>query len=343
MIDKENNFDFLRLLFSSLVIVSHSFSLTGNDKDEIFLVLTNNQIALGAFSVKCFFIISGYLIFISLKRSKNLLEYIWKRTVRIFPALIVVLLLTLLFLPLIYTGSGNIFSQKDYWSYFYRNIGLYHMQYNVSGIFENNPYPKAINGSLWTIRYEFTMYLSLLVFFYINRKLSQVFLLSAFFGFFVAANFAPNFGSSIASKFFLNANELYDLACYFIAGSFLASINFENFRQKKAAGIASAILLIIAIKFNQFQMAGYFLLPVIILGFGLSKTRYIKSIGKKIGDISYGVYIYGFIVQQTLLYFFGFGVYLLMFLSLSITAVFAYFSWHLIEKKALKLKTTFKA
>ncbi|MCF6133022.1 acyltransferase family protein [Flavobacterium wongokense] len=344
MIDKENNFDFLRLLFSALVIVSHSYSLTDNNKDEIFLVISNGQIALGTFSVKCFFIISGYLIFISLKRSKNLLEYIWKRIVRIFPALVVVLLLTMLFLPLIYTGEGSIFSHWDYWSYFYRNLGLYHLQYNVEGIFEDNPYLKSINGSLWTIRYEFTMYLSLLLFFFFQRKLSQIVLLLTFGGLFVLANFAPHFlNSAIFSKFFLDTKDLYDLGCYFIAGSFLASVNFENFKYQKALLIACPILLIAATKMGYFHYAGYFLLPVIILSFGLSKTPYLKSIGQNFGDISYGVYIYGFVVQQSLLNFFDLGIYGLMFSSLAITMVFAYFSWHLIEKRALKLKTTFKA
>jgi peptidoglycan/LPS O-acetylase OafA/YrhL len=343
MIDKENNFDFLRLLFSALVIVSHSYSLTNNDKDEIFLVITHNQIALGAFSVKCFFIISGYLIFISLKRSKNLLEYIWKRIVRIFPALVVVLLLTMLFIPFIYTGQGSIFNHWDYWSYFYRNLGLYHLQYNVEGIFENNPYPKSINGSLWTIRYEFTMYLSLLLFFYFQRKLSQLLLLATFAGLFVLANFAPHFlNSAIFSKFFLDSKDLYDLGCYFIAGSYLASVNFENFRYKKALLVLCPILLVAATMMGQFHYAGYFLLPLIVLAIGLSKTPYLKSIGKKFGDISYGVYIYAFVVQQTLLYFFDLGIYTLMLYSLLITMVFAYFSWHLIEKRALRLKTTFK-
>lgn len=339
MIDKENNFDFLRLLFATLVIVSHSFSLTNNNQQEVFLLLSDNQIALGAFSVKCFFIISGYLIFISLKRSKSILQYLWKRIIRIFPGLFVALLLTMLFIPFMYSGDASIFSQKDYWSYFYRNLGLYHIQYFVDGVFETNPYPKAINGSLWTISYEFTMYLSLLVFFYFNRKLSQIVLLTAFIGLFALSIFAPGFLNAIViSKLYLGSKELYDLGCYFMAGSFLASVNFENFKYKKILFLGCTILLLTATKLGHFQIFGYLLLPLIILSFGLSKTPFIKSIGQKMGDISYGVYIYGFIVQQTLMHFFNFGIYCLMFCSILTTTIFAYFSWHLIEKRALKLK-----
>ena len=83
----ENNFDFLRLVFSSAVIFSHSFPLTG--KEEIFTVLTNNQLGLGGLSVNVFFALSGYLIFISLKHSKTIKNYLWKRLLRLYPALIV--------------------------------------------------------------------------------------------------------------------------------------------------------------------------------------------------------------------------------------------------------------
>lgn len=339
MIDRKNNFDFLRLLFSTLVIVSHSFSLTNNNSKEIFRAITENQISLGTFSVKCFFIISGYLVFLSLRRSKNIVQYLSKRIVRIFPALFVVLLLTLLFMPFIYTGEGSIFSHKDYWRYFYRNLGLYHVKFFVGGIFETNPHPRTINGSLWTISYEFTMYLSLLLFFYFKRKLSQILLLASFIIFFSLSNFAPHFlDADVTSKFFLDSADLYDLGCFFIAGSFLASINFENFKHKKPLLILGIIILMVATKMGQFQFFGYFILPIIVLSFGLLKTLYIKSIGKKIGDISYGVYIYGFVVQQSLLYYFDLGIYELMFSSLLITMVFAYFSWHLVEKRALKLK-----
>ncbi|WP_291123364.1 acyltransferase family protein [Empedobacter sp. UBA7620] len=76
-----NNFDFLRLIFASLVIVSHSFPLTG--KQEWFEVHTNGQFGLGSLSVNIFFVLSGYLIFISLKYSKTIKNYLWKRLLRL--------------------------------------------------------------------------------------------------------------------------------------------------------------------------------------------------------------------------------------------------------------------
>ena len=72
--------------------------------------------------------------------------------------------------------------------------------------------------------------------------------------------------------------------------------------------------------------------------FGLNPIPFIYNIGEKIGDLSYGIYIYGFPVQQTLMYYFKLNYLELMVYSLIISYIFAYFSWHLIEKNALRLK-----
>lgn len=67
----------------------------------------------------------------------------------------------------------------------------------------------------------------------------------------------------------------------------------------------------------------------------------IKSLGKKIGDISYGIYIYAFPIQQSLVHFFHPNPLQLMIYCILITLPFAFLSWHLIEKKALNLKNRF--
>lgn len=187
----ENNFDFLRLVFSSAVIFSHSFPLTG--KEEIFTVLTNNQLGLGGLSVNVFFALSGYLIFISLKHSKTIKNYLWKGLLRLYPALIVLIAITMLILPFFYTGD-NIFSESSYRSYSYNVLSLYHVQYEVAHVFENNPYPKAINGSLWSLSYEFTMYILLLLLFpFRKNRISFILLIIGFIFSYLLHIFRPDF------------------------------------------------------------------------------------------------------------------------------------------------------
>ncbi|MGR3855003.1 acyltransferase family protein [Chryseobacterium indologenes] len=338
-IDRSNNFDFLRLLFSSLVIVSHSYPLTG--KPEILAELTNKQLSLGSLSVDCFFIMSGYLIMISLQRSISVREYMWKRLLRLYPAYIVLLLLTILFLPFIYTGK-NIFSEKTFWSYIPNSLTLYKIQYEVNGIFEHNPYPRAINGSLWSLPYEFTMYIALLFLFpfrkykYLIIILGSIFLIS-----FYLTITESHFLERILQKIYLLPTEFYRLCNYFIAGSLLVFINLKKINMLKIRWLLFLTLLA-SLYFGYYQYVSPVILPLLILLIGISKSPYVRNIGSKIGDISYGVYIYAFLIQQTLMYYFGLGTIKLMVTSIIITYIFAYGSWHLIEKKMLMYKNWIK-
>ena len=326
----ENNFDFLRLVFSSAVIFSHSFPLTG--KEEIFTVLTNNQLGLGGLSVNVFFALSGYLIFISLKHSKTIKNYLWKRLLRLYPALIVLIAITMLILPFFYTGD-NIFSESSYRSYSYNVLSLYHVQYEVAHVFENNPYPKAINGSLWSLSYI----LLLLLFPFRKNRISFILLIIGFIFSYLLHIFRPDFLSKLLSIIYLDSKELYRLSTYFLAGSLLSYVDIKKINTL-ILRVALFFILILSLYFNFFNLVAPLVLPLLILLIGTLKTKYISSIGEKFGDISYGVYIYGFLVQQCLMNYFGFNVYELTFYSLIITFTLAYLSWHFVEKPMQKFK-----
>ncbi|WP_343611806.1 acyltransferase [Chryseobacterium oranimense] len=335
LVNRSNNFDFLRLLFASLVIVSHSYPLTG--KAEAIGILTNGQLSLGSLSVNCFFIMSGYLIMTSLQRSKTPQEYMWKRILRLYPAYLILLLLTMLFLPIVYQGK-NIFHEETYWSYFPNALSLYKIQYEVKGIFESNPYPRAINGSLWSLSYEFTMYIALLLLFPLRKyKYLKVIVIIIFLSSFYCSITETHFLGNTMKKIYLLPIEFYRLCTYFIAGSVLVFIKFQKINIFLVRCLLFASL-ILSLYFGFYKYVSPILLPLLILLIGVNKDKYISSIGEKIGDISYGVYIYAFIVQQALMYYFGLGTLPLMLASIIITYILAYASWHLIEKKMLTYK-----
>ncbi|GGF11632.1 Peptidoglycan/LPS O-acetylase OafA/YrhL, contains acyltransferase and SGNH-hydrolase domains [Chishuiella changwenlii] len=331
----ENNFDFLRLVFSSAVILSHSFPLTG--KDEFFASITNGQLGFGSLSVDIFFILSGYLIFTSLKYSKTIKNYIWKRVLRLYPALIILMLISLIILPFFYKGN-SIFSEKEYWTYLPNNLSLYKVQYFINGIFESNPYPKAINGSLWSLSYEFTMYIVLVLLFPF-KKSKYIFhiVLLCFIASYSLYIFKPNFLSKLFNYIYLDTKELYRLSTYFLAGSLLYFVKFEKFNNLYTR-ISLLILLFLSLYFTQFKVVAPLTLPVLILLVGTLKTKYISSIGEKFGDISYGVYIYGFLVQQILMNYLNLNVLELTIYSIIITYFLAYLSWHYVEKPMQKYK-----
>ena len=94
-IRQANNFDLLRILFAWFVIVSHAYVLNGDGATDPLFVATNSTFLFSFIGVKGFFIISGYLIFKSMMVSTSIFEYLVKRVLRIFPALAVVLIITL--------------------------------------------------------------------------------------------------------------------------------------------------------------------------------------------------------------------------------------------------------
>ena len=339
--NKNNNFDFLRFLFALLVVISHSYPLSGSSEGSQWIYqITNSQIVLAQIGLSGFFIISGYFIFRSLERSKSIFDYFKKRFLRLFPALLVVLLLTILLAPLVYKSEIPFFKNNAVYTYVPNNLSLYRFQSSIKGIFDTNAY-HAINGSLWTIRYEFSLYVALsLLFFFRSQKRVVVILVSfAFIAFYFLYNFYLNrlAGSTL---FGLQGIHLLNLGTFFISGSLLAALQFEKIKHKSVIFGISVLILMLSLYFNCYDSVKHLVFPIVILLIGFIPLPFIRAFGK-FGDMSYGIYIYSFPILQTLMYFFKLKTYELLIFSVMLSIVFGYLSWHLIEKRALKYKRKF--
>ena len=161
---RDNNLHLLRICAALAVLASHSWALaTGNGTLEPLRALTG--MSLGSLSVDVFFVASGFLVTASLLTRSNAIDFFWARCLRIYPALMVVILLTVLVLGPALTSLPL----RDYLtaygtrSYLLTNgLMVTDARYFLPGVFENNPYPGAINGSLWTLPLELRMYAMLL-------------------------------------------------------------------------------------------------------------------------------------------------------------------------------------
>jgi peptidoglycan/LPS O-acetylase OafA/YrhL len=179
--------------------------------------------------------------------------------------------------------------------------------------------------------------LSLLFFIKTNKTALKiafviVYLLFGTFYFFLKKDVVFNF-------YQLNSTQLAELGLFFLGGSFLALLNFEKFKLVNFSIVLSGILIILSeILFQEIIFFRMILWPVFIIGLGIQSTKYISDIGNKIGDLSYGVYIYGFPIQQTLMHYFKLNAIQLMLLAVPLSILFAYFSWHLVESKVLRYK-----
>ncbi|QCR22180.1 acyltransferase [Pontibacter sp. SGAir0037] len=366
MLAHHNNFDFLRLLFAILVIITHSYTLTGVFYNDGMYQLTNKQITFSRIGLYGFFTISGYLILQSLNNSSSLSEYYIKRVLRIFPGLFVVLVLTVIFFSLLsntFSPIGYFTLSKEPYTYVISNLLPFGpFQGTILDTIKNNPYPVFINASIWTLRYEVLFYIVLSSIFFIRRRKQIVNLLLAvtFIVLYVLRFHDSNFLQfvlfnqfNIEPDTFILASQqtnykmtgfrpfaLIDFGLYFTAGALLSSFRFDSYKNKGKLASILFIVSLIAIAYNIYVLLEVFMFPVIILTIGLANTKWIGGLNSKIGDLSYGVYIYGFVIQQVLLHFFDFNQLELTLATIPIALIAGYFSWNLIEKRFIRLKNS---
>ncbi len=347
---KANNFDILRLLAASFVIITHSYSLTGNGEMDFLSHYSKGTISFSHLGVAIFFVISGYLILNSAIYSSSAKSYFWKRLLRILPGLLVILLVSVFILGPILTSksASSYFTDIETYKHFY-TISIYNIGHlNLPGVFLEN-YNSAVNGSLWTLQYEFTCYLlvALLVFVIKSEKIKLTYLVYCLFFLFISARFLLGdryfwFNYSSPYLFSLNIMYLTEWCMYFTAGMVLYFIK-DKFNYFNWLTIILLGLFIILVSFNYLsfaRLALYFLVPVVVYHFAfLVKSIQIPT---QIGDISYGMYIYAFPIQQTILNFYpSMKVEYFIIVSIVCTIPFAFLSWHFIEKRALRIKNLY--
>ncbi len=327
-IDRNNNLDFIRFFAATLVIFSHAFPINYlNNEREPFFILSNGQSTLGHLAVLIFFITSGFLITQSFFNTKNPLTFIKSRILRIFPALIVIVVLTTFILGVLVTNQplGEYLSNTETYKYL-MTIFLFPIQYTLPGVFTDNPYQGIVNGSLWTLRIEFLFYLAVLIlgtFKLLNKK-------------FILLIFTL---SMIIPLLNIQVGEDYiDLFRYFSAGM-LIYIYKDSINLNIVIAIISTIIIILSIFSGFFQVCFPIFGSYIIFYIAYNKKIKLQNFSKY-GDFSYGLYIFAFPIQQlTMQYFILHANPFFNFLiSFPITLLFSYLSWHFIEKPALKLK-----
>lgn len=337
--DHANNFDFLRFLAATMVVFSHSFALTGHKFSEPLTSLTGNM-NFGGLGVFIFFIISGYLITKSWITRPVTTRYFWNRLLRIVPGLALVVLFCIFVIGPINTSDSIVDYFLDSATWLYLSIiaifPLLAVDYHLPGVFLSNTYPISVNSPLWTIPYEFIMYIGVFLLGIIgllkNRKLILLFSLSIL-GVWIGLRYYFNFSSSD-----LPVNLSY-FAFYFSIGTlyflFRDKIKFDY-------RIAAVALVIFLLSLSQGTIintiALCICLPYVVFTFAFAPLKSIMNFGKH-GDFSYGIYIYAFPIQQTIAHLLG-NIDSLLFFTLSFFCVmpFAALSWRLVESKALSLK-----
>ncbi|WP_428332700.1 acyltransferase family protein [Novosphingobium sp.] len=327
----------MRLILCVGVILQHSATTSYGHENGQILPFSLDRYWY-TYIVPMFFTLSGFLVSGSLFRCKSLISFLGLRIIRLVPALAVeVFLSAILIGPLLTSFPLKDYVQnKEFAAYFLNILGDIH--YVLPGVFTTNPIPRTINDQLWTIPFELISYITLaaltIIKFVQNRKV--------FFTFCIAVQSALLIFAIAHQPVYARDHILGGLTGYHEVYFFLLGILFYCFRDKivhsrylfLASFISSEILLAIPGGNN-------------LLGFPIAyMTTYLGLMNPKkpkllfSGDFSYGMYLYGFPIQQVVSYalpnhrtwYLNFG------LGVLGAFLIAQFSWWCVEKPALSLK-----
>jgi peptidoglycan/LPS O-acetylase OafA/YrhL len=339
--DRRNNFDALRLAAAAAVVFSHSFLIAEGSQDHEWLIrLTGNQSILGLVGVFVFFAISGFLVTQSFEETGDAWRFLAKRALRIFPGLLVATLLSAFALaPLVTTLRPVAFlTRPEPYEYVVGNTLLDQTVHELPGVmFVNNPVGLEINGSLWTLRLEFAMYLMVLALGALRLLTLPAALLLLAFGL-ACLHFGMLDALEPWGWFFKLLSDWGWLVAFFAAGMVLYKLRHTRIFDGRIALLALAGL-VLSVPLHQFVL----LFPVFgcYLALWLALTPRLPVLpAARFGDLSYGIYIYGWPVEQAAIWLFGGRAawWQVFLLALPAAAALAFLSWHLVERPALRLK-----
>jgi peptidoglycan/LPS O-acetylase OafA/YrhL len=352
----ENNFDLLRLIAASMVVFGHCWLVLG---DEPPLFTGESFTDWGNFGVLIFFAISGFLVSRSWVADPRLLAFAVKRFLRIVPGLIVALLFTAFVIgPLVTTQSLSEYLQSPFTKGFVLNNSVMWTQQSLPGVFEDNAI-KLVNLPLWTLAPEVKAYVLVAVLGVLGlyRRWSGVVVVAAgvFFALLLiesTRNGIPLGDRTVAMIYNTQATakdveavsngsafayaQLF--AAFFISAALFTLRRWIPLRWE-LVGLAAVIVAIAAIAdAHSGRIAFTWLLPYIVLVVAY-RTHHLFALPARMGDLSYGIYIYAFPIQQAIVQWVDPpSGWVVLLLTAPVVVGLAAASWRFVEAPALTLK-----
>ena len=330
-----NSFNLVRLVAALMVLVSHTVIIkAGTDTVDPLLGLT--PFTLGQHAVNAFFFLSGLMLSQSVARRPDIGDYLWARFLRIFPGLFAFgLLLTFVAGPLLSGDSArDYFNDRHTWAYPFAVLVEFAKAVPPHHIFAQLPYPEEANTPLWTIKYEILAYVVLAAFSAAGWTRRPVALWGAL-GFALVL-----FTAQAAMESVGHTSHLYQLGRYgFCFALGMIAYHYRDRVPLSPGWLAASVLLVVATRGTALEHAAYVVL--VAHAAMLAGARHYGALTRltQRHDISYGVYIYHWPVEQALLVELpGVGVAALLAAAVLITVPLAMASWRFIEAPALRLK-----
>lgn len=326
-----NNLDIFRLIAAALVIYGHAYAIAPQEGHSDVLARLLGYDYSGSLAVKLFFFLSGLVVTNSLLHKRDVAQFVIARFFRIWPALLVVTALCALVLgPLVTTlPLAEYWGQEQTWSYVFDNLRLV-PQYGLPGVYAGHPYANVVNGSLWTIVLEVGAYLTLLALFMVGALRSRWLALAIV----ALVLLDPLVGNRLLFTWRAPHAGTDLLAPCFAFGALLALC-----QEQVAVGLREAAGLVLLFwLFRASSYAYYFLYAALFASMlYLAGQPWLVRLRLR-SDVSYGVYLWGFPVQQTLQHLWPEqGLRFNQVVSLLLALLLGYASWHGVEKHGIAL------
>jgi peptidoglycan/LPS O-acetylase OafA/YrhL len=335
---KSNAIGFLRIVLASVVLLSHGWHMGGFGREPL-IEYSHGIFSAGYLAVGGFFTLSGFLITRSGETTSGPTRFLWHRILRIYPGFWVCLVVTAFVIaPIIYavqTGSlhGFLAMHNGPIAYVIQNASLILLQQNIGSLMAAYAYPETINGSLWTLAWEFNSYVCVGVFgiFTIYRfpKLAPVAVVLL-----IAASLY--FEKMVHSPILIGLIPTLGLFIFFWLGS-SAYLFRDRIPMHRAPALASVVIIAAALP-TDFRRE-LVPIPVAYLVLYAALRVPVRSFDRRV-DLSYGLYLYGMPVEKLATSFGlnrgGMLAYFLIVMAAGLTVAAA--SWFLVERPSLSLR-----
>ena len=330
---RDNNFNLIRMVAASAVLVSHAWPLVyGPGAIEPLEAQTGHS--LGSFAVYVFFALSGFFISASFARSGSVPAFLAARCLRLFPGLAVSLILVALVMGPLVTSLvvKDYLTARETWTFLFRNMTLWHAQYTLPGVFEANPYP-AVEGSIWTLIQEVLCYGLVFLAGILGLLRHRGYMSAALIAYGLLWLSPVVFPLPIHPKLV----QLHDLSLPFVLG-----MSFWLWRDRIPLSPVGVAVLAAAAYASKGTPADFpaLMLALIYTTFWLGyvprgRVRHYN----RLGDYSYGIYVYAFPLQGLVVWLFGpMTPAAHIAIAFPLTLIFAGLSWHRVEAPALALQ-----
>ena len=350
-IPRSNNFDFLRFLLAFSVFICHFPTLTGVALSSIGAPFG----LIATFAVRCFFVISGFLIFMSYENSKSLREYCLKRINRIYPAYCFIIFATAFGLFFLSSFSWkNYFLRPEFFKYIFFNLAFAsNIQQSLPGVFTEN-HSAVVNGPLWTIKIEILFYASVPILVFLLRRFNRLASIGLIyvFSYLYFVGMSLLFQKTGSAAFEQLSRQLPGQLSFFLSGALLYYY-FNVFKKYAFLFFGIAVTIFVVQRYlpeTNFVRPEVFMINLLLplsLGIIIVFIAFFTpqlSLFSKYGDFSYGIYIFHFPILQILTALKFYSSFPSVALLATVFIVFgcAAVSWNFIEKPFLYRKNHYR-